>query len=211
MLGLVLTVVATAMAQDKKAQDILGRVSEKTRSFNSLAANFVVSLTNPEMEDMNESFDGSIKLKGQKYCLNLPDMGVQVISDGTTLWNYMKDGNQVTINNVEDEGSELMDPSSLFTIYEKGFSSKYIAEKTVSGKRVHEIELYPDGEKYDVSKITVYIDKSTFMIHSAVLNSLDGNQYGIEVKKMETNHNFPDSDFLFDASKYPDIEEIDWR
>jgi len=197
--------------QDQKAKDILDKVSEKNRSFKSIIADFSFTMTNTEMEDINEKYEGSIKIKGQKYCVSIPEFGATIISDGTTLWNYMEDGNQVTINNVEDEGSELMDPSSLFTIYEKGFSSKYIAEKMLNGKRVHEIELYPDSDEYNVSKIIVYIDKASMMIHSAVLNELEGNQYVIEVKKLNTKTDLPDSEFVFDATKYEDLELIDWR
>ena len=53
----------------------------------------------------------------------------------------MEDGNQVTISSIENEGSELMNPSALFSIYEKGFKSKYIGEKSVNGKVYYEIEL----------------------------------------------------------------------
>jgi outer membrane lipoprotein-sorting protein len=197
--------------QDQKAKDILDKVSEKNRSFKSITADFSFSMTNTEMEDINEKYEGSIKIKGQKYCVRIPEFGATIISDGTTIWNYMEGGNQVTINNVEDEGSELMDPSSLFTIYEKGFSSKYISEKMLNGKTVHEIELYPDSDEYNVSKITVYIDKASMMIHSAVLNEQEGNKYVIEVKKLNTKTDIPDTEFVFDTSKYEDLEIIDWR
>jgi outer membrane lipoprotein-sorting protein len=168
-------------------------------------------MTNEEMTDINEKYEGSIKIKGKKYMVNIPEYGVKIISNGNTLWNYMETGNQVTISSVDEEGSELMDPSSLFTIYEKGFSSKYIDEKSKNGKKVHEIELYPDGDQYGVAKIVVFINSSTLLIDSAVLNELEGNKYTIEVEKMETNHSFPDSDFTFDATEYPDVEVIDFR
>jgi outer membrane lipoprotein-sorting protein len=188
---------------------ILDKVSEKTRSFSTISADFSFSMKNEEME-IDERNDGSIKIKGQKYCVELPDAGLTVFSDGTTLWNYMKDGNQVTISNIEDEESELMDPSAIFSIYEKGFDSKFIAEKKAGGKTVYQIDLFPDSDEYDVSKITLLIDKSTMMIHSALLYA-DGNLYGIEVKKLESNKDFPDSEFVFDASKYDDVEIIDFR
>lgn len=209
--SLVLVTVVLFAQQDQKAKDILDKVSEKTRSFKSVEANFVFTMTNDEMADINEKYEGSIKIKGQKYRLEIPEYGASIISNGTTIWNYMKEGNQVTINNVDADESELMDPSTLFTIYEKGFKSKYISEKAINGIKVHVIELYPDNDEYNVSKITVFINKSTLMIHSAVLYELEGNQYKIEVKKMKTDQEFPDSDFVFDATKYPDIEEIDWR
>lgn len=196
--------------QDEKAKGILDKVSENTRSFKSISAAFSFSMQNKEM-DINEKNEGTIKLKGQKYCVELPDVGIKVYSDGTTLWNYMKEGNQVTISNIDDESSDLMDPSSLFSIYEKGFKSKFIAEKNEGGKTLYQIDLFPDDKVHDVTKISISIDKATMMIHSAQLFGTDGNVYGIMVKKLETNKEFPDSDFVFNTTKYPDIEVIDFR
>jgi len=196
--------------QDEKAKGILDKVSENTRSFKSISAAFSFTMQNKEM-DINEKKEGVIKLKGQKYCVELPEVGVKVYSDGTTLWNYMKDGNQVTISNIDEESSDLMDPSSLFSIYEKGFKSKFIAEKNEGGKTLYQIELFPDNTIHDVTKISILIDKATMMIHSAQLFETGGNVYGITVKKLETSKDFPDSDFIFNSSNYPDIEVIDFR
>jgi len=49
------------------------------------------------------------------------------------------------------------------------------------------------------------------MIQSAVLHEIGGNLYSIEVKRIATNQNLSDTEFIFDASKYDDIEEIDLR
>jgi outer membrane lipoprotein-sorting protein len=196
--------------QDQKAKNILDEVSTKTRTYKSISADFSFSLENKEM-GINEKNDGSIKLKGQKYLVDLPGAGVKVYSDGKTNWNYMKQGNQVTISTIEDTGSELMDPSSLFSIYEKGFTSKFVAEKNVGGKTVYQIELFPDKKEYDVSKITIEINKANMMIQSAQLFGTDGNIYGILVKKMEMDKDFNDSEFIFDAKKFPDVEIIDLR
>jgi len=196
--------------QDPKAKSILDEVSGKTKTYKTISADFSFSMENKEME-INEKNEGSIKLKGQKYFVDLPGAGIKVYSDGKTNWNYMKQGNQVTISLIEDSGSELMDPSSLFSIYEKGFSSKFVAEKNVGGNAVYQIDLFPDKKEYEVTKITIEINKSTMMIQSAQLFGTDGNLYSIVVKKMETNKEFPDSDFVFDASKFPDVEIIDLR
>lgn len=207
----VLLLAMFSMAQqDPKAKSILDDVSAKTRSYKTISADFSFSMENKAMS-INEKNDGSIKLKGQKYLVDLPGAGVKVYSDGKTNWNYMKQGNQVTISTIEDSGSELMDPSSLFSIYEKGFTSKFIDEKTVAGKVVYQIDLFPDKKEFDVSKITLEINKSTMMIQSAQLHGTDGNLYGLVVKKMETDRDFPDNDFVFDAKKFPDVEIIDLR
>jgi outer membrane lipoprotein-sorting protein len=211
LLGIFLASVFFIQAQqDTKAKQILDEVSKNTRSFKTISADFVFSMENSEM-DINERNEGTIKLKGQKYVVDLPDIGVKVFSDGKTLWNYMEDGNQVTISNLEDGGSELMDPSSVFTIYEKGFQSKYVGEKTIGTEIVHQIELFPDSEEHEVSKILLSVGKSDKMIKSALLYGTDGNIYGIEVKKMDTQTELPDSYFLFNASDYGDVEIIDFR
>jgi len=153
----------TQAQQDPKAKSILDEVSSKTKTFKTILADFSFSMENKAMS-INEKNDGSIKLKGQKYLVDLPGAGVKVYSDGKTNWSYMKQGNQVTISTIEDSGSELMDPSSLFSIYEKGFTSKFVAEKNVGGKPVYQIDLFPDKKEYDVSKISIEINKTTMMI-----------------------------------------------
>ena len=123
----------------------------------------------------------------------------------------MKDGNQVTISNIEDQSNELVDPSSLFSIYEKGFKSKYIGEVKKGNKTLYQIELLPENEAQDVSKVSLFINKESMMIDSAELYGTDGNIYGIQVNKLETNKNFPDSDFVFNPADYKDVEVIDLR
>lgn len=199
-----------SQAQDAKATKILDEVSAKTRTYESIYAEFTFSMENKEME-IDEKNEGTIKLKGQKYCVQLPDVGIEVFSDGSTLWNYMKEGNQVTVSNIDDEDSELMDPSSIFTIYERGFKSEFIAEKKQGAKTLYQINLFPDSDEHDVSKIEVSIDKSTMMISSATLYGTDGNLYGILVKKLDTAKSFTDSDFVFNKANYGDVEEIDFR
>lgn len=206
---LVLTTLVWAQ-EDARAKKILDEVSAQTKGLVSMSANFIFSMVNEEM-DIDETNAGSIKIKGQKYCVQLPDLGVKVFCDGQTIWNYMKDGNQVTVSNIDDQGSELMDPSSLFSIYERGFRSEFINENTVDGKTLYHINLFPDSDAYDVTKIEVAIDKAKKMIYSATLHSTDGNLYGIEVKEMDTNAGFEDSDFVFNASDYADVEVIDFR
>jgi outer membrane lipoprotein-sorting protein len=211
LLSIFLASVFFAQAQqDAKAKQILDEVSENTRSFKTISADFIFSMENKAM-DINERNEGTIKLKGQKYVVDLPDIGVKVFSDGKTLWNYMEDGNQVTISDMEDGGSELMDPSTVFTIYEKGFQAKYIGEKTTGNEIVHQIELFPDSEEHEVSKILLSISKADKMIKSALLYGTDGNIYGIEVKKMDTQTELPDSYFVFKAGDYGDVEIIDFR
>jgi outer membrane lipoprotein-sorting protein len=211
ILGILMVYTIGAIAQqDPKAKQILDEVSKKTRSYETISAQFVFTMENKEM-DINETNEGSILLKGQKYRVELPDLGVKVFSDGETLWNYMEDGNQVTISDIEEGGNELMDPSSVFTIYEKGFRAKYTGDKTLAGKKYHQIELFPDSQEYEVSKILLSVGSDNKMIHSALVHGTDGNIYGVEVKNLDAGGTLPDSYFSFNPKEYKDIEVIDFR
>ncbi len=211
IVALLLTVGMVNAQSDAKAKEILDEVSAKTKTFKSMSADFIFSMVNKEM-DINEQNEGTIKLKGQKYKVALPGTGYEIYSDGNTIWTYMRDGNQVTITHVEEDGGESIDnPASIFSIYERGFRSKFVAETQEGGKTLYQIELFPDSDEYQVTKIEVSINKSTLMLDEATLHSTDGNLYGIVVKKMETNIDLQDSDFVFDASKHPDVEMIDLR
>lgn len=209
-LVLILMFAAVHARQDDKAKDILDRVSKTTSSFQSIQADFVFIMKNAVL-GINEQNDGNIILKGQKYCIDLPGVGMKIFSNEETVWSYMTNGNQVMITNVSDSDEEIIDPSILFNIYDKGFNPRFVKDTTVAGKAVHVIELLPDNNMMDFSKASVNIDKSTMMPQSLLLYGTDGNQYEIEIKNMATNKTFLDSDFVFDAGKFPDVEIIDLR
>ena len=196
--------------QDIKARQILEEVSKKTRSYKNLSAEFIFSMENKEM-DIDEKNEGSLKMNGQKYVVDLPAIGIKVFSDGQTIWNYMKDGNQVTISNTGDQGSEFLDPSSIFNIYEKGFISKLTGEKKEGKKSYYQIELTPEKPGSDITKIIISIDKAEMMVRSANFHSTDGNMYGVKIKKLDTDIDLPDSFFVFNTNEYEDVEVIDFR
>ncbi len=86
------------------------------------------------------------------------------------------------------------------------------AQKAKASKVVvKEIRFGPNTDEHDVSKIMISIDKAALMIQSATLYGTDGNLYVIHIKKLVTNKDLADSEFIFDASKYDDVEEIDLR
>lgn len=195
---------------DQKAKDLLERTSKKMQSFQTLTANFVFTMENSRM-NIKEQNSGSLLLKGKKYQVQLPDLGMQVYSDGKTVWNFMSAANQVMITNAGDDSQGGIDPSAIFNIYQEGFTFKTIGDKQESGKTISYVDLFPDDKNAEFKKITVGVDVAKLMVHSLVTHGNDGNQYGIYVKEFKTDQNIADSEFVFNKSKYPNAEEIDFR
>ncbi len=71
-------------------------------------------------------------MKGNKYKVSFG--GQEIFSDGNTIWNYDKNSNEVTINNVDASGSALT-PQKLFTnFYDKDFLYLLNGEKKDRGQ-----------------------------------------------------------------------------
>ena len=200
----------TGIAQgtkDPKAQEILKGVSAKYKSMKSLSATF--KITTLDQKDKSTSTQtGSLIVKGDKYKLTLK--GQEVIGDGTTTWTYLKESNEVQIN----DGSEKPDgisPTTIFTIYEKGFATKYIGEKKEGTKTLQQIELVPDDQKKNYFKIQLFIDKDQKIVNNAKIFNKNGTNFMYAIEQFKMNVDAPETMFTFDQSKYPGVEVVDLR
>ena len=196
--------------QDQKAKEILEKVTKSTQGYSSISASFNYVMEN-KAEDIHEENKGHILLQGNKYFLSLPTLGMQMYNNGETVWTYMKDANEVNIANAGDELNEAMDPAKLFTIYEHGFNYKYVEEKTVDGVPVYVIDLIPQDNQIEYSKIRIQVEKKRMLIKRAEMIGKEGNNYIVEVNDLKTDVPTKDSDFVFDKSKFKDVEVVDLR
>jgi outer membrane lipoprotein-sorting protein len=200
-----LFIVTGSFAQtDKKAQDILKTVSTKYKSFKSIKANFSITVENTK-DKSKETQKGVLYLKGQKYKLEIA--GQDILSDGKTRWTFVKDANEVQIDNQRVDENAIT-PANIFTIYEKGWLSKYTGDETDS----HLVELVPtDTKSKNIFKVKLTISKSQKTISSAKVYDKNGNVQTLSVDKFTADGATDDSIFVFNSSKYPGAEIIDLR
>lgn len=205
-------VVATLFAiqvnaqDDPKAKTILDNLSKKTKAYTSIKAEFLLTITSKK-DGVNESQSGSIQLKGNKY--NLSIKGQEVISDGKTVWTYIKESEEVHINTISnDENDGTFSPDKLFTLYETGFKYKYVEEKN----NIHSINLYPkDASSKAFHRITLFVDKIKNEIKEVKVYGKDGSESTYKIKTFIANTALADSLFTFDKAKHPKVEIIDLR
>ncbi len=196
--------------QDQKAKSILENVTKTTQSYTSIQATFDYVMENEEV-DIYEEYKGSVIMKGEKYNLKLPQLGVDIYSDGSNVWTYMEDAEEVTVSSIEEDSGELMNPSMIFTIYEEGFDFKYIEETTIDGEPIYVIDLFPTTDDIEYERIRIQIDKQKLLIKKAEMYSGEGNCYIINVTDFITNVNVDDSRFIFDVANNANIDVIDLR
>lgn len=192
---------------DAKAQTILQAASKKMAALKSLKANFSLALKGAKTAAGSKK-SGTFLLKGQKYRVSMPNQ--EIISDGRTVWTYLKGVNEVQVTN-QGAGDQAMSPAKLFTnFYDKEYKYRYVGSRTVSGKPCDIVEMVPVNKARQFSKIELAIDKNSTVAGGTVYEK-NGNQYLYEVSGFQANAAIADNQFTFDAKSHPGVEVVDLR
>jgi len=170
-------------------------------------ASFVMNNTS-QREGYAESFEGTIRMKGEKFVFETPDM--KVWFDGKTMWSYIEQNEEVNITNPSGEDLRFTNPSILLAGYKKDFSVQYKGEGTLNGKAIQKVELTPKS-KGEINKVELQIEKASHLPLRMAIDASNGVHSVITITRTNTAVNLPDSEFRFNASQYPQAEIIDLR
>ena len=201
---------APAFAQkDAKAKGLLDQTSAALSQAGGMSVSFTVNI-NDEANKIKQSFEGQISLKGNKFYLTTPDQ--EVYYDGKTQWSYDKNIGEVSILAPDPKDIQTLNPVSVFDLYKIDCNYKYKGEKIDNQKRkVQEISLLPANTKEDIKQVDVQINQDDSMPVFFLITYNDKSEYKIYIDKYQTKLNLPDSRFVFDAKKYPNVDVNDLR
>lgn len=191
-----------------KAKQILDEVAAKTKGYQTIRADFSFTLENTQAK-VTDTQTGKIIIKGDKYKIDL--MGVDTYFDGKTIWMYLRDAGEVNISEPDLMDDETLNPANIFNIYQEGFKYLHAGETSLNGKKTDVIDLFPEKRDKAFSRIKLYIYQGNLQIAKITQIGKDGNNYIIDIKKLEVNAPADDALFIFDASKHPNVEVIDMR
>lgn len=198
---------ASFAQHDPQAKEILDAMSAKYRKIPAYSADITSSLIN-EVDGINEEFGGKITVKGDMYKLEMEDQ--VVINNGATVWTYLPDANEVNIDTYNPDEDEIS-PSKIYDAYKKGYKYLYVGDETLNGTSVAVIDLIPDDRDAQFFKIKLFIAKNDKSLKNWVMFDKSGNQYKYTIRNFKSDLNLKDSEFSFDATKYPGVEVIDLR
>jgi outer membrane lipoprotein carrier protein len=206
VLGIVAAVVILAgTSVFAQKGSTLDKVSEKTKALKSLKADFSYTMVNKKA-NINEEKTGSLLISGDKY--KLVTAGQTVISDGKTIWTYIKESNEVQINTLDNKDDALT-PSKLLTSYNSNYKAKPAKEKPADPNQ-ESFELTPNASK-TFTKAFLTVDKAKLQVVSFSLYDKNGNVFTYKVTKYQADIPVVPADFVFDAKKFPGVEIIDMR
>ncbi|AZQ62834.1 outer membrane lipoprotein carrier protein LolA [Flammeovirga pectinis] len=205
---LVLSIGNLFAQQDEKAQKILDQMSSFYKGLNSFSADI-----NQDAISTSDGKIGDIQMKaivsGNKYQLQLD--GQTIYNDTKTVSRYDQEMEEVTIEEADSDDTDVMSsPAKIYSIYQKNFKYLYI-EKDAKGNDV--IDLSPDKSlEVNFFKIRMHINPKTHALVKFVIFE-KGNlmRYENSITNFKQNVPVSDSEFVFDTSKYPDVEVVDLR
>jgi len=193
---------------DPAAHVILNEVRKNLKSFRNLRIEFTLITDNRNDRASNSTEKGTILVRGDSYNLNF--MGLNMICDGKTVWNFNKETNEVYINRFNPKDMEMLNPLALIDTYDKNFRAKLIREETENNATVAIIDLQP-FETRSFHKVRIITNKANNTIVRTEIHEKNGTIMTFRVDRMQTNVSAPDSEFRFDVSKHSGVEVIDMR
>jgi outer membrane lipoprotein-sorting protein len=195
----------TLQKEDQAAIKILNDVSKTYKSFKTIKANFKVQVKSKQ-DNSNISQSGVLYSKGKKFKIEMS--GQEIYCDGKFLWTYLEDANEVQITKY-DPNKEDISPSTIFTIYQKGFVSKYSGEDVAKGKTIQKIELTPKDKGKPYFKVKLSIEKTGHRINDMTVMNKNGMESRYEIVTLSPNLAMSDDLFKFDAKKKPGVVVVD--
>lgn len=203
---ILLSIAGNGQAQE--AQAILDQAAQAYEQSNGIKANFAIHSVVPQ-QNISESFEGVINMKGDKFKLETPDMITWY--NGETQWVYLMRNEEVNVSIPSGDELQLTNPAVLLRQYKKGFAVQYKGTSTTrQAKSAYDITLTPK-KKSDIQQVDLQIEKVSHIPAAITITDKNGATVSIHISKWETGKNQADSFFSFNESDYPDAEVIDLR
>lgn len=209
ILVLVLSILSlsTFAQKDAKAKEVLDQASLAFNKAGAMSISFTLHIKELA-QDVSESFEGTMDMKGAKFHINTPDM--ETWFDGKTQWVLQKEWEEVSISEPDEKEVQALNPSTIFELYKEGSGYKYLGEKSDSkGRRIYEVELTPKSG--DITRLRVQFSAKDYLPLRIFLSYRNEVENTIHINQYASNTNLSDAAFVFDKKKYPDAEIIDLR
>jgi len=205
ILLLSLITLTLSAQKDPEALKIMSEFSRKATEAPSVTIDFKLITNDSKAGDVT-TMSGSAIISGDKYKLVLDDYNIW--TDGSNVWNYLPDANEVTITETDpDDDSFITRPSLLFTMYEEGYKIRLV-EQTASE---WVIDLYPEDIASDLIRIRLKIGKTLYDLIGAEYKTKDGVTITLTVDKYDLTFKPAGDFFTFKPADYKDVDIIDMR
>jgi len=217
LLILILNSLMITSQNDPQAEDLLNKVSENIKTYESMYININHNLSNEE-EDIDQTNKVSFVKKGDKY--NVKWNNITFIYDGKKLYTINPDDEEVTISTEDLDEESTITPNKILTFFENGYEFKmdiiqdvnvvdYYEQRT--RKLLQYIKLIPIDSDSEIDFILLAIEKKYNRIYKSIEKGKNGTTTTYTITSFEVDLPLKDDLFLFNKKNYKDyyINDID--
>lgn len=208
IVGLLMLMVSMnlAMGQEENPKAILDKMSGVYKQMPGYTVSFVQKVMNEST--VIDRLSGSVDVSKEQFIIRFREQ--HIYCNGTILWTYLTESQELTIANFEPE-ENFIDPSNIYDIYKEGFTYQYLRADNMNGAPVHVIELVSTDEDSDYTNVIMYIGREDSYLKAWDLIDYDGVKSSFEVSAFTPSVNFDAKHFIFDREKNPVVHEEDFR
>ena len=208
LVGLLMLLVSmnVAMGQEEDPKAILDKMSGIYKAMPGFQISFMQKVINES--EVIDRFSGSADVSKEQFIVRFKEQ--HIYCNGTVLWTYLAESQELTIANFEPEES-FINPSNVYDIYKEGFTYEYKRQDNLNGELVHVVELISTDEDSDFTNVIMYIGTEDSYLKGWDLIDYDGIKTAFEVSEFKPNQNYGPKHFVFDYSKNPVSHEEDFR
>jgi outer membrane lipoprotein-sorting protein len=217
LLILLLNTLIITSQNDPQAEDLLNKVSENIKTYESMYININHNLSNKE-EDIDQTNKVSFVKKGDRYNVKWND--ITFIYDGKKLYTINPDDEEVTISTEDLDEESTITPNKILTFFEDGYEFKmditqdvtvvdYYEQRT--RKLLQYIKLIPIDSDSEIDFILLAIEKKSNRIYKSIEKGKNGTITTFTITSFEIDLPLKDDLFLFNKKDYKDyyINNID--
>ncbi|GLU55814.1 LolA family protein [Dyadobacter frigoris] len=198
------TLLTTVQAQgDKKSTAILDAMSNKYQKIKSFKAIFTYT------PDGGKSLKGDATVKGTKFRLKMA--GQEIFNDGKLMATYIKETNEVNLQDFDPSAGGDLDPTRIYSAYKKGFKYAFLQERKEGAQTFDVVELTSTGKNSQVDKVQIQVNKADNSINSWKIFQKNGQKVTYKVEQFQPDVAVADNFFTFNAKQFPGVEVVDLR
>lgn len=202
--ALFIATTTQSMAQgDKKSTAILDAMSAKYQKIKSFKAIFTYA---PEG---GKALKGDVTVKGTKFRLKMA--GQEIFNDGKLMATYIKETNEVNLQDFDPTATGELDPTKIYSAYKKGFKYTFLEEKKIGSQVVEVVELTPTNKNSQVTKVQIQVNKADKSINNWKIFPKSGDKVTYKLDQFQPDVTVADNFFVFNAKQYPGVEVVDLR
>lgn len=178
----------------QNAQQVLDKTAKVVSHKSGVQASFTIS------SKQYGNTSGTIDIKGSKFHTTTNEAIVWF--DGKTQWTYVKQNDEVNVNNPSQADLQAINPYNFIYLYKQG----YTASMTTSGNS-YVVTL--QGKNKNIAEIVITINKLTYV--PSQIRMLQNKQWTTIKVANFRNANLTDGLFRFNPKSFPNAEIIDLR